>query len=342
MYASATSSGAPGRAANPSCRSFSTTSLTPALALERPTIVMSVSGRTHASAWTCPHACGPEPNTRSRDASGAARELAATAESAGGGRGGGAGDRGERGGGQGGERGAVQQHSGGKSSRVDKEVEGLNPWHPPRWVVGGNGGDFDADTLGCCSRHEQQFAAGDGHDGASCRRHRVESRRDRLRQRGDRSSESDRCEDSVGIEPGQRLCHRSTNPVSSSSCGSSRKTWVPVACARPVTSGIIAPDGPSVPRPDGPSVPRPDGPPTPRPGGLVGVPGAAEVAVFSGVLGAAAVNRAVNRVPMIESWVSSSPGWSVPSAARSATRAPVPDPHGERSTSPSAKTVTFR
>ena len=39
---------------------------------------------------------------------------------------------------------------------------------------------------------------------------------------------------------------------------------------------------------------------------------------------------------------STAPGLRRPSAASSATRAEVPEPHGERSTSPSAKTVTLR
>ena len=41
-------------------------------------------------------------------------------------------------------------------------------------------------------------------------------------------------------------------------------------------------------------------------------------------------------------WRSSAPRGSRPDRSRSARRAEVPLPHGERSTSPSANTVTFR
>ena len=46
--------------------------------------------------------------------------------------------------------------------------------------------------------------------------------------------------------------------------------------------------------------------------------------------------------PTIESCRSTAPAGSRPSAASTASRAQVPEPHGERSTSPSAKTVTLR
>src|SRR5439155_20185281 len=46
-------------------------------------------------------------------------------------------------------------------------------------------------------------------------------------------------------------------------------------------------------------------------------------------------------LPTIESCRSTRPGISRPSANSSATRAQVPEPHGERSTSPSANTVTL-
>lgn len=53
-------------------------------------------------------------------------------------------------------------------------------------------------------------------------------------------------------------------------------------------------------------------------------------------------SRPVNSVPRTDSWSSSSPGPSRPSSASSASRAEVPEPQGERSTCPSAKTVTLR
>ena len=49
-----------------------------------------------------------------------------------------------------------------------------------------------------------------------------------------------------------------------------------------------------------------------------------------------------NSVPMMLSWRSSVPRGSSPARSRSARRAEVPLPHGERSTSPSANTVTLR
>jgi len=48
------------------------------------------------------------------------------------------------------------------------------------------------------------------------------------------------------------------------------------------------------------------------------------------------------KIPTNESWTSVPPGASTPVATRVATRAQVPDPHGERSSSPSAKTVALR
>jgi hypothetical protein len=44
----------------------------------------------------------------------------------------------------------------------------------------------------------------------------------------------------------------------------------------------------------------------------------------------------------MESWRSVPPAGSRPSSASRASRADVPDPQGERSTSPSAKIVTLR
>ena len=54
------------------------------------------------------------------------------------------------------------------------------------------------------------------------------------------------------------------------------------------------------------------------------------------------VIRPTNRVPMIESWANGSPTAIAPRACSKANRADVPEPHGDRSTSPSAKIVTLR
>ena len=58
--------------------------------------------------------------------------------------------------------------------------------------------------------------------------------------------------------------------------------------------------------------------------------------------GSGTTARARNVVPTIESWRSTADPDRRPSACSSATRADVPEPHGERSTSPSANTVTLR
>ena len=58
--------------------------------------------------------------------------------------------------------------------------------------------------------------------------------------------------------------------------------------------------------------------------------------------GVSSTTRPVNSLPTMLRWRSGSPVASRPSSWSSASRADVPLPHGERSTSPSAKTVTFR
>ena len=52
--------------------------------------------------------------------------------------------------------------------------------------------------------------------------------------------------------------------------------------------------------------------------------------------------RTMKVVPTIESWRSCAPGARRPSAASSAARAELPEPQGDRSTSPSAKMATLR
>lgn len=50
----------------------------------------------------------------------------------------------------------------------------------------------------------------------------------------------------------------------------------------------------------------------------------------------------MNTVPVTDSLTRSSPAASRPSSASSASRVEVPEPQGERSIWPSAKTVTLR
>ncbi len=120
-----------------------------------------------------------------------------------------------------GQRRAIERCLQAQGCDVEEKVARLDAGKPHLGIAGRDGGNFDAGGAANLSGHEEEFAAGEGHDRAGDVGGRVEVGKC-LGDRIDGGARRERCGDGGRVEVAWRA-HRSTNPGVSGSWGSISK-----------------------------------------------------------------------------------------------------------------------